>query len=159
MADVALTTFLKEREALISVALRIVQTRAVAEELVQDSWLRWDNKNYPSDKALPIFNRIVSNLARDWWQSRQTEEQILTDLMLLEDSDFDSERILIARQELRRVVEALEKMPQNTIYAFQMRFVDGLTFREIAKQLGLSRSRAHAILDEALITITCMLKQ
>ncbi|MEM8836477.1 MAG: sigma-70 family RNA polymerase sigma factor [Pseudomonadota bacterium] len=158
MADPALTTFIKEREVLISVALRVVRSRAVAEELVQDSWLRWAHKNYPSDKALPIFRRIVSNLAKDWTRSNRTEEQILFDLKLYEDVDVDSERIVIARQELLRVVRVLESLPEKTVTAFRLRLVDGLTFTEIGTRLNLSRFRAHGLVKHALAVVTCVLK-
>ncbi|MEM8793936.1 MAG: sigma-70 family RNA polymerase sigma factor [Pseudomonadota bacterium] len=157
MADPALSTFVNERERLIGIALQMVKSRAIAEELVQDSWLRWDKKAYPSEKALPIFKRIVTNLALDWSRSRQTEEQTLSELMLFEDVEFDSERVLIARQELARVVRALEKLPKRTVAAFHMRFVDGLTFADIGKRLEMSRSRAHGLVEETIIAITCVL--
>ncbi|MEM8796110.1 MAG: sigma-70 family RNA polymerase sigma factor [Pseudomonadota bacterium] len=158
MADQALTTFVKEREALISVALRVVHSRAVAEELVQDSWIRWEGKDYAPDKALFIFKRIVTNLARDWTKSRRIEEKILTDLMLLEDMDFDAERIVIARQELFRVVRALESLPEKSAKAFHMRYVDGKSYTEIGKKLGVVRSRAFSLVQDAMVYVACVLK-
>ncbi|MEM8793933.1 MAG: RNA polymerase sigma factor [Pseudomonadota bacterium] len=157
MADPALTTFIAERERLIAIALRMVKSRAIAEELVQDSWLRWATKSYPSDKALPIFSRIVSNLAKNWLKARQTEHGILSDLKLLEDVDFDSERIVIAREELKRVIGFLETLPDRTVRAFHMRFIDGLTFAEISKRLDMSLSQAHGLVMDTLIRLTKVL--
>ncbi|MEM8797847.1 MAG: sigma-70 family RNA polymerase sigma factor, partial [Pseudomonadota bacterium] len=133
------------------------RSRAVAEELVQDSWLCWDKKNYPADKAFPIIRRIVSNLALDWARSRQTEKQVLQDLYATRDVDLDAERVLIARQDLAVVIATLKTMPKRTIAAFHMRFVEELTFNEIGQQLGLSLSRAHALIEDALVTITLAL--
>ncbi|MEM8796239.1 MAG: RNA polymerase sigma factor [Pseudomonadota bacterium] len=158
MPDAALTTFLKERETLISVALRIVQSRAVAEELVQDSWLKWAEKQYPKDKALPIFVRIVSNLARDWTKSRKVEDRVLAELMLVMDVDFDPERILLARQELARVVKALEKLPPRTIRAFSMRYLEGVTFAEIARRMDIPLQTASSLVRKSLSTVAYALK-
>ncbi|MEM8796113.1 MAG: sigma-70 family RNA polymerase sigma factor [Pseudomonadota bacterium] len=158
MADPALTTFVNERERLILIALRMVKSRAVAEELVQDSWLRWHEKSYPSEKALPIFRRIVSNLALDWTKSRKVEDRVLSELMLVEDFDFDPERIFIAREELDRVVKALEKLPKRTIDAFSMRYLDGATFAEIARQLNIPRPTAYSLVEKGLATIAYVFK-
>ena len=62
----ALTTFLRHREKLIAKACRIVESRAIAEEFVQDSWLRWHERQYPPQKSQQILRRIVRNLALDW---------------------------------------------------------------------------------------------
>lgn len=57
-ADHALMTFVSSRERLIAVACRVVERRAVAEELVQDSWLQWHARIHPAKKALPILRSL-----------------------------------------------------------------------------------------------------
>ncbi|MEM8823943.1 MAG: sigma-70 family RNA polymerase sigma factor [Pseudomonadota bacterium] len=153
MADPALQTFLKDRESLIAMACRVVESRAIAEELVQDTWLRWDKRSYPADKARPIFRRIVANLAIDWTRSRKTERQVLSELLLADSPSVCSERVVIARQDLRRVIDALDQLPRRSVKAFRMRFIDGLTSAEIGRRLGISLSRAHALTEEALVQI------
>lgn len=74
--DPGLRCFVDDRDRLIAIACRIVDSRAVAEELVQESWLRWDARDYPADKAAPIFRSIVANLARDWRRRQRTESTI-----------------------------------------------------------------------------------
>lgn len=158
MADPALATFVKERELLIAIALRMVGSRAIAEELVQDSWIRWADKDYAPDKALSIFKRIVRNLALDWSKSRRIEDKILSDLLLLEETDFDAERIVMARQELLRVIRALETLPERSVKAFHMRYVDGLSYTKIGQELGVVRSRAFKLVEDAMVMVACILK-
>ncbi|MEM8553492.1 MAG: RNA polymerase sigma factor [Pseudomonadota bacterium] len=159
MADPALKAFLEERERLIAMACQVVESRAVAEELVQDSWLRWHAKSYPADKAAPIFRRIVSNLALDWTRSRQTERRVLASPDLTSGTDEpSSEHIVMVRQDLKRVVAALHRLPRRTVRAFRLHFVDGLTYAEVGRRLGISLSRAHALAEDALIEITLALK-
>lgn len=157
MADPALSTFLSDREKLIAIACRVVESRAVAEELVQDSWLRWNRKRYPAERALPIFRRIVSNLALDWARRRQSERQILADDPFGDLQSPSSEHVVIARDELAHVVTALGRLPKRTVTAFRLHFVDGLPYAEVGRRLGISLSRAHALAEDALVEITISL--
>lgn len=157
MNDPALSAYVEQRDTLIAIAARIVENQAVAEELVQDSWLRWLAKDYPSDKATPILRRIVSNLALDWSRSRRVERLALEEFCVDDRSAASSERVVIARQEIRAVVAVLERMPKRTVRAFRYRFIDGLTYAEIGRRLNISLSRSHALIEDALVEITVRL--
>ncbi|MEM1162220.1 MAG: hypothetical protein AAGJ28_14890 [Pseudomonadota bacterium] len=61
--NLSLSTFLDEREDLLALARSVVGRVDVAEDLVQESWLRWDASDYPHDQAKPIFVRIIKNHA------------------------------------------------------------------------------------------------
>lgn len=151
--DTGLASYLRDQELLISVACRIVHERAVAEELVQESWLRWVQKEYDVKQARPIFRRIVSNLALDWLRRRRNET-VLLQLNAPSELDFrDAERVVLARDELRRMVRALNKLPPRTVTAFRLSRVEGLTYREIADRLDTVPSRVHGYVVKALATI------
>ncbi|MEM6482603.1 MAG: hypothetical protein AAF681_12200, partial [Pseudomonadota bacterium] len=49
--DPEVKTFVDEQDKLIAIALRIVESRAVAEEVVQESWLRWQRHGYAAEDA------------------------------------------------------------------------------------------------------------
>ncbi|MEM9122459.1 MAG: sigma factor, partial [Pseudomonadota bacterium] len=115
--DPALERFLPEREDLIALARTVVGCPSVAEDLVQDCWLRWRAKAYPSDKARPILMRIVKNLAIDWHRRRKREADGLETQKLHWAEAPDTERIVGARQELALVVRALSECPERTVYA------------------------------------------
>ncbi|MEM7733002.1 MAG: sigma-70 family RNA polymerase sigma factor [Pseudomonadota bacterium] len=150
----ALKTYVEERDSLIAIAARIVDSRAVAEELVQESWLRWDASTYPTDKAKPVFRSIVTNLARDWRRRRTREVSILENLVLTFDDPRDAERVLIARQEIRRLVSALEELDPRVVKAFRLHRVEGMTMTQIAKELGTVPSSIHGYIVKALSHIT-----
>lgn len=157
MTNRALTTFEGDREKLIALACRLVESRAVAEELVQDSWLRWQERDYRVDDARPLFRCIVKNLARDWLRRQRTERSYLADQVLSPEDLRDPERIVVARQELAKIADALAKLPPRTITAFRMRRFDGLTYAQIAKRLGISTSRVHGHVVKALSHIALAL--
>ena len=153
----ALTTFVEDRETLISVACRIVESRADAEELVQESWLRWAQKEYAAHDANPVFRRIVSNLAFDWVRRRRTEAIVLRQTTRLEQDPRDAERVILAREDLRRMVEAVNTLPPRTVKAFRLSRLEGKTYAEIARELDTVPSRVHGYVVKALATIAVIL--
>lgn len=152
-----LRSFMDDRDMLIAIACRIVDSRAVAEELVQESWLRWDGRSYPAQKAKPIFRRIVANLARDWRRRHSVETMIVDALPEGTDDPRDGERIVIARQEVRKVVRALDELDPRVVSAFRLHRVEGMTMTQIAELLDTVPSRVHAYIVKALAHITTRL--
>lgn len=153
----AVSAFLEEREILIAAACRIVESRAVAEEIVQESWLRWTQKDYASGDARPVFRRIVSNLAVDWVRRRRRETLILRQTTRSEQDCRDAERIVIAREDLQQMIAALAALPPRTVTAFRMSRLEGKTYAEIARQLDTVPSRVHGYVVKALATIATVL--
>lgn len=158
-ANEALETFVRDREKLILAACRIVDSRAVAEELVQDSWLRWRNRGYPADKAEHIFRRIVRNLALDWRRRSMTERQVVQAQVLLQDTSPDSERILSSRQELRAAVKALEELPGRTLRAFRLHRIHGRPYAAIAEEMSISPSTAFKLVEDAMVHVVLRLQR
>ncbi|MEM7236893.1 MAG: sigma-70 family RNA polymerase sigma factor [Pseudomonadota bacterium] len=159
MAEQALRSFVEERERLIATACRIVDSRAVAEELVQDTWLRWQQRGYPSEDAKPIFRSIVANLARDWLRRQRRERDFLKRHAEVDEDRRDAERIVIARQDLKKIVRALDQLPPRVVSAFRMSRVDGLTYAEIAARLDTVPSRVHGYIFKALTHVTFCLME
>ncbi|MEM6482062.1 MAG: sigma factor-like helix-turn-helix DNA-binding protein, partial [Pseudomonadota bacterium] len=62
----------------------------------------------------------------------------------------DAERVVVARQDLRRVVAALSKLPKRTLFALSLYSVEGRTYREIGVALGLSHVAAFRLVAQAL---------
>ncbi|MEM9238734.1 MAG: sigma-70 family RNA polymerase sigma factor [Pseudomonadota bacterium] len=154
---VAVAAFVEEREALIYTAARIVESRAVAEEIVQESWLRWKQKDYSAADARPVFRRIVSNLALDWVRRRRNETLILRQTTQYEQDCRDAERIIIAREDVAQMVVALSTLPPRTVTAFRMSRLEGKTYAEIARHLDTVPSRVHGYVTRALATIAVVL--
>ena len=54
-----------------------------------------------------------------------------------------SERVLIAREQLRAINEALREMPVRRRRAFLLHKVEGLSVSDVARQLKIGRTTAH----------------
>lgn len=156
-SEPVLDVFVADRELLIALAYRIVDSRAVAEELVQESWIRWQRRDYLASDARPILRRIVSNLAKDWRRSQTAEQTALGEVQAFYASAPSSESALIAKNELLLVIRTLGKMSPRHRRAFRMRTVDGKTYKDIGARLGLSISHARNLVEQVIVEIVLVL--
>ncbi|MEM6906198.1 MAG: sigma-70 family RNA polymerase sigma factor, partial [Pseudomonadota bacterium] len=69
-----------------------------------------------------------------------------------------TERVVIARDDLARVVAALETLPPRTRAAFRMSWHDGIPLAEIGRRLGVSKPRAHQLVHRALVALALSLE-
>ena len=54
-------------------------------------------------------------------------------------------------------VKALRELPQRTVQAYRMHCMEGLSCAEIGRRFNQSRSRAHALVEEAIVQVTIRL--
>lgn len=156
--ETAANTFSEERSDLLALARSLVGHADVAEDIVQESWIRWQTRSYPVDQAKPIVVRIIKNLAADWHRHRATEARNYRIHAMLRGDVPDTERVVIARQQLRQVVQALSELPEQTLEAFRLRRLEGLTFVEIGERIGVSKAGAHRLAAKALACIVLHLE-
>ncbi len=108
-------------------------------------------------KGLPESPKaFVFAIARNLLIRRVRREQIVPFEAV---SDFDAlgtaidtpgpENTLIARDELRRLQSALDRLPPRAREAFVMQQVDGLTHREIAARMGINERTVQTHLRDA----------
>lgn len=157
MSGSAADTFLKDREKLIAIACSIVGDQATAEDVVQDSWLRWSRSRYAEKDARPLFRVIVANIAKDWRRRKQREVEWLKFHTDVEHELRDAERIVLARQEILKLVQALKQLPPRQVLAFRLRRIQGQTYAEISKTLKIAPSRVHADVANVIAHLTLTL--
>lgn len=75
------------------------------------------------------------------------------------DDPRDAERIVIAREEVRKLTRALQELDPRVVTAFRLHRVEGLTMAQIADRLDTVPSRVHAYVVKALTHITCRLME
>ncbi|MEM9576909.1 MAG: FecR domain-containing protein [Pseudomonadota bacterium] len=142
--------FSEHRESLVALACSIVGRPDIAEDVVQDSWIRWQGHSYPTNAAKPLLRKIAQNLARDWCRKEKRQATLLK-TYAPDTADWrHGETTLIARQDLRQVVAALQTLPPNMLWALKLHRFDGLTFRPIGAAMDLSHARAFQLMTRAL---------
>ncbi|WP_375595448.1 sigma-70 family RNA polymerase sigma factor [Algihabitans albus] len=155
--DSVLALYLAHRRALVNYANGIVGDLDHAEEVVQEAWLRFGRVagGRPLEEPVGYLYRIVRNLAIDDYRRRLREARVLQpDADKAVDSVSDEapspEAAAAAKDELRRLLDAMAELPERTRIALEMRRFGGCKLKEIAAHLGISVTVAHEIVAEGL---------
>ena len=156
MADVR-AWFVREVLPLEAVLMQFLRrsARDDAEDLRQEVYMRvCESAAVEIPRAAKPF---VFTVARNLLIDRARREPIVSieavaDLEILNVAidEPGPDRSTIARDELRRLQEALETLPLRSRSAVVMRKVDGLSRREIAARMGVAEKTVERHLTEAL---------
>jgi RNA polymerase sigma factor (sigma-70 family) len=136
--------------------------RADVEDLRQELYMRICSaaRNELPHPTRPFVFTIARNLLID----RVRHEQVvpfdtvenLEDLNIAIDEPAP-DRVVIARQELRRLQLSLDKLPERFRTAIVMRKVDGLSVREIAQRTGVAEKTVEKHLTEGMRALAHLL--
>ncbi|OYY37198.1 sigma-70 family RNA polymerase sigma factor [Reyranella sp.] len=146
------------RRALVEYAARLVGSRSLAEDLVQEAWLRFDNASEKQFVREPLnyLYRIVRNLALDRRRRTMREAGIFAHIdvdsaaVVSPDGPATPETQALFRDELRQLQLAISNLPERSRIAFEMHKFGGARLREIAEYLGISLSMAQVLVDDAM---------
>lgn len=149
--------FLAQRAAL----LRFLRARGAgdaAEDVLQDLWLKLESgaPQAPIAEPLSYLYRAADNLMLDrrrssvrrsaredaWGEAADGSEPGVSDAP-------SADRVLAARDELRRVQAALDALGDRTATIFRRHRVDGIGQRDIAAEEGISLSAVEKHLQKA----------
>jgi RNA polymerase sigma-70 factor (ECF subfamily) len=135
-----------------------VGSRSLAEDLVQEAWLRFDNASEKQFVREPLnyLYRIVRNLALDRRRKTMREDRIFAHIdiesaaVVSPDRPATPETEALFRDELRQLEQALTTLSDRSRVAFEMHKFGGAKLREIAQFLGVSLSMAQVLVDDAM---------
>jgi RNA polymerase sigma-70 factor (ECF subfamily) len=142
----------------------LASTRDVdlAETLTQDCFLK-AHRNWSSfrgeSSALTWLMRIAINLQKDHWRNRRLQfwRHTRTNAVDLDDaSDWlpsgerSAEQRMLAREQVAKVWQAVEKLSERQRTVFLLRHIQELELKEIAETTGMSEGTVKAHLSRAL---------
>lgn len=152
-----LALYTAQRGRLVDYAEGIVRDRALAEDIVQEAWLRVTTlaEGRLLEEPLGYLYRVVRNLALDGRRRTKREEGVFpTDgvatLELAPDEKPSPEIQAAAKDELRLLNLAMGELPERTRIALEMRRFGGCKLREIADHLGISVTSTHELIAQGL---------
>lgn len=145
------------RSALTRYAGTISGSQALADDIVQEAWLKLRDAHDPAliREPLGYLYRVVRNLAIDARRALNREtardagpaDEVLPGVA---DAGPSPERTATVRQELASVLDALEELPERTRLAVRMNRMEGRKLKDVAEHLGLSVGRTHALIVEGV---------
>jgi RNA polymerase sigma-70 factor (family 1) len=143
-------------DTVFGVALAYAKNREIAEEIMQDVFMRvWSRRERLGEvdkfeSWLFIMARnLVLNAVRD---------QLKKPLQELVPAHLGSEELTPyhtteARDNYRRLLEAIEILPEKRKAVFKMSRIDGLTHKQIAAKLGIHEITVAQYITKALVTL------
>lgn len=152
-----LALYVALRGKLVDYAQSIVRDRALAEDVVQDAWLRLTTlaEGRVLEDPVGYLYRIVRNLALDGRRRSIREEGVIrhepvTTLERAADASASPELTAAAKDELRLLSAAMAELPERIRIALEMRRFGGCKLKEIADHLGVSVATAHELIAQGL---------
>ena len=158
---------LKYQSRLISTAFKFVKDQQIAEDLVQDSFIK-SFKSIGSFREDSTFYtwiyRITVNTSKNYLVSKKRKDELLqTDISneenyFIEPIDKDTPEDLFHASQLHKIIiESLNGLGEDTKTALTLREFDGLSYEQIAEvvncPVGTVRSRifrGREVIDDAI---------
>ena len=136
-----------------------VNDRFLAEDLAQETFLKYfaQNSYVNRGKQLAYLYTIARNLCVDYYRSPKREETMEGAAKGMVDKL--SENPIEHVEKSLYLQMAVEKLPPEQQELILLRYVNGLSVREICKITGLSRSSEYRMEQEALGRLKRMLQE
>ena len=153
-SDALTSIFLSLRVELLAFARRRADVH-VAEEIVQDAYLNLRSRANAGQWREPraFLFRAIGNLAIDRWRVLQRQSASLSDVYETEEvacMQPNPETHLYGKQQLGKLQEALDELPEIVRHAFMLNRIDDLGHAEIAARLGVSSKTVQRHIERAM---------
>lgn len=163
--DPLLGIFLDKRANLIRFLAARTGSMATAEDIAQDLYLKLAarDRSVPVQSPTALLYRMAGNLMLDGVRSarrsavRETAWRSDTGVELGGDAvvqEPDAEDVVISRQRLRQLVEAVAELPPQMQRAFRLHKLEGLSQAQTANAMGVSVKAIEKHIAAALKALT-----
>jgi len=128
-----------------------------AADLVQEAWVRLACYQQAEVVERPeaFLMRAALNLSIDAHRAQVNHgEQVLHDDVVLVDTSPGADTVLLARERVARLGVCLGRLNPKTRAIFLAHRIDGMNYRQIAQQHGLSVSTVEKHVAKALLQLT-----
>jgi RNA polymerase sigma factor (sigma-70 family) len=161
----------EEGAALVDACRALVQRQrmrgknlADADDIAQDACARALGLAQPDAVRDPVhyLMRIARNLFVDRQRRKLREAAIFHSLEGVEQNARDApdpERILAGKQELKRVLTAIDSLPPRCREAFTLHRFHALSYAAIARRMGVGTGTVEKHIAEAMLRITRSLRE
>jgi RNA polymerase sigma-70 factor (ECF subfamily) len=143
---------------------RRIRNYADVEDMVQDVFARMVARDSPEPIAnlggyiLKTALSVLADRAR-LRSSRGAGLQVAYDSELHGEEEIDPERVLVGREDLHAATASLFGLPERTRTVFVLRRLEGQTYRDIARHLGISVSAVEKHMVRAIQHLSLAMEQ
>jgi RNA polymerase sigma-70 factor (ECF subfamily) len=151
--DEALAAFMRVRPRLFNIAYRMLGDAAGAEDVVQDTWVRWQTANRSGVRdAAAFLVTTTTRLAINVLQSARSRRETSVGAFLTEPVDTSADPRLEAEQRqalASGVLVLLEKLTPTERVAYILREAFDYSYRQIASALRIEEANARQVVTRA----------
>jgi len=158
-SDVVERLFTAHRTALLQYLTRLLHSAEDAEEIVQETYIRvlkLDDLSHLDSEVRRFLFRIATNLARDRFRQRKArahDAHVPFDMLELEGSSEAPEEIVDWDAGMVVLRQALLDLPPRHRQVFLLHVTENMSYRTIAKHLGVSTKTVER--DLAMVLELC----
>src|SRR4051812_21507011 len=153
-------------EPLVRYLRRLAGSDHVAEELHQQTWLsvlehleKFDPTTSSGGFKAWIF-RIATNKANDVWRSRGRDRLAKEGLKLVVEAEApDAAHRMTGSEAQRKLLAAIEQLPENQRQVLLLRYYSDLKFVEIAEMLGCPLNTALGRMHKAMLKLKELMEE
>lgn len=149
------TCVLPAKDKLFRLALRLLNSRQEAEDIIQDAYLKlWNMRDnlsqYNSIEALAVT--VTKNLCIDRlrsYRSRKQNDGGLEHMQLAAGGRYDPADNLELDESMQHIQEIIQQLPDQQRLVIQMRDIEQYSYEEIADMTGLKINNIRVALSRA----------
>ena len=134
---------------------RRVGCNELAADLAQDTFLRLLNRPRPLQElrsAKTYLRTVANSLCIDMWRRKSVEQAWLETLAARPQAvGLSPENQALVIETLGEIEQMLSQLPNNVATAFIWSQVDGLTYKQIARQLAVSERMVKKYMAQAML--------
>ena len=139
---------------LCKLSFKYVGRTDIAEDIVQDVFINIWNKrntlNYTGN-IKPCFIKSVINASINYIQSKYARQNFVDESSAISNkSAYNQHDDIVGRELNHLIMDAIEQLPDKCRIIFSLSRFSGLSYKEIAEQLGLSIKTVEAQISIAL---------
>ena len=149
-------TFQQHRRRLLGIAYRMLGSKAEAEDVLQDAWLRWNESDIDSLRSAEAWLvTVVTRLAIDRLRVLRGERERYPGLWLpeplVEAADNDTPQSLLEHADdvSMALLKVLEQLAPEERAAFVLRQAFDMDYAELAQALGKSEAAVRQLVHRA----------
>lgn len=141
------------KRRLIGASLRLLKSETLAEEIVQDAFLKiWEQRaQVDPDKPFSAYlHRIAHHLVMDVFRKSASDKK-LTDQLIAQAVDYYThvEETIFAEENRERLNRALDLLPPQRRRVYTLFKLEGKSYREIGAELGISKPTINEHITKA----------
>ncbi len=138
--------------------------RHAAQDCAQDCWFKLCKARpaEPVDNSRSYVFRVAANIAVDWHRSNGRELRLQADYAASGDptaTSPDTLETVQQRRNLERLEAIIRALPPRTVEVFVLNRLEGLTYTETAKRLGISASAVEKHIARVLLQCLPILEE